>query len=98
MGNDGAYCTIYPVVCFSDGKFPFPIDELSPSLNKLTIILSRLKAQDLCNTKSQYEKFGLLLNVDDVISRGNSEAHNFTICKDWKLMRNVLVLNVRLNI
>ena len=59
------------------GKFLFSIDEQSPGLNKLTSILSRLKAQDLCNTKNEWEKVGLLLNVDDVISRGNQEAPQF---------------------
>ena len=61
----------------SDGKIPFPIEEQSPGLNKLTSILSRLKAQDLCNTKNEWEKVGLLLNVDDSISRRNSEAPQF---------------------
>ena len=65
---------IHPVICFSDGKIPFPIDEQSPGLNKLTFILSRLKAQDLCNTKNEWEKVDLLLNVDDIISRRNPEA------------------------
>ena len=74
LGNDSAFWHVYPVVCFSDGKIRFPIEEQSPGL---TFILSRLKAQDLCNTKNEWEKVGLLLNVDDVISRRNPEAPQF---------------------
>ena len=76
-GNDNDMHNIYPVTCFSDGKIPFPIDEQSPGLNKLTFILSRLKAQDICNTKDEWEKAGLLLNLDDSTSRRNSGAPQF---------------------
>ena len=68
---------IHPAVCFSDREIPFPIDEQSPGLNKLTFILSRLKAQDLCNTKDEWEKAGLLLNVDDATSRRNLGVPQF---------------------
>ena len=58
LGNDNNMHYIHPAVCFSDGKIPFPIDEQSPGSNKLTFILSRLKVQDLCNTKDEWEKAG----------------------------------------
>ena len=77
LGNDNDMHYIYQAICFSDEKVPFLIDEQSPGLNKLTSILSRLKAQGLCNTKDEWEDVGLLLNVDDVTSRRNSEVPQF---------------------
>ena len=47
LGNDNNMHYIHPAVCFSDGKIPFPIDEQSPGLDKLTSILSLLKAPAL---------------------------------------------------
>jgi hypothetical protein len=74
---DGSYWLTYPVVCLSDGKSPFTLNEHSPGLIQMTKILSNLKWQDICNTKEDWEQLGLVLNVETINPKLNPDHHQF---------------------